>query len=232
MVPDELVELWTEHSERATLPTLLDGFGLDPRDRDALGRWRPEGSNTYMRNFSAKIKRIHRYLKSELEKQRLEGELDDHDVLEAAYDWLRSRRSMGDEEARQIVNDFRSALCTWQVQDADSPVSDEEQADDEQSDDTEPEASKATPRDSGFVKSHFTKGNRSFASSRAWWLLDGKGPRLPQLYLVRAVARTFGIYSPFRLCWAQDEAGSSDESSRGSSDHDTAEEAANYAGKG
>ena len=60
LIPQELMELWTEHSERATLPTILDGFGLDPRDRDALGRWRPEGSDVYSRSFSGKIRRIHR----------------------------------------------------------------------------------------------------------------------------------------------------------------------------
>ncbi|CAE7279393.1 unnamed protein product [Symbiodinium sp. CCMP2456] len=56
LIPQELVEMWTEHSERATLPTILDGFGLDPRDRDALGR-------------------IHRYFVSELERcmERLPG---------------------------------------------------------------------------------------------------------------------------------------------------------------
>ena len=232
LVPDELVELWTEHSERATLPTLLDGFGLDPRDRDALGRWRPEGSDTYMRSFSAKIKRIHRYLKSELEKQRLEGELDDHDVLEAAYDWLRSRRSMGDEEARRIVNDFRSALGTWQVQDADSPVSDEEQADDEQSDDTEPEASKATPRDSGFVLVTSQRGTVRLhrAGPGGCWMARARDFR--NYILSEQLPEPSEYTHRCRLCWAQDVAGSSDESSRGSSDHDTAEEAANYAGDG
>ncbi|CAE7367520.1 unnamed protein product, partial [Symbiodinium pilosum] len=172
LVPDGLVELWTEHSERATLPTLLDGFGLDPRDRDALGRWRPEGSDTYMRSFSAKFKRIHRYLKSELEKQRLEGELDDHDVLEAAYDWLRARRSMEDDAARQIDDDFRSALRTWRVQDADSPVSDEEQADDEQSDDTEPEASRAAMLGNNLADFSFAAAEAALNLPVAFMLLE------------------------------------------------------------
>ena len=220
LVPDELVELWTEHSEWATLPTLLDGFGLDPRDRDALARWRPEGSDTYVRSFSAKIKRIHRYLKSELEKQRLEGELDDHDVLEAAYDWLRSRRSMGDDSARQIVDDFRSALCTWQVQDAGSPGSDEGEADDELSDDEEPEASVVAPRDSGFVLVTSRRGGCWMARARDFrnYTLSEQLPELSE-YTHRC-----------RLCWVQGAEGSSDDSSRGSSDHGE-EEAADYPGE-
>ena len=231
LVPDGLVELWTEHSERATLPTLLDGFGLDKRDRDALGRWRPEGSDTYMRSFSAKIKRIHRYLKSELEKQRLEGGLDDHDVLEAAYDWLRARRSMEDATARQIVDDFSSALCTWQVQDVDSQVSDEEQADDELSDDTEPEASGAAPRDSGFVLVTSRRGTVRLhrAGSGGCWMARARDFR--NYTLSEQLPEPSEYTHRCRLCWAQGVEGSSDDSSRGSSDHDAAEEAANSAGE-
>ncbi|CAE7862397.1 unnamed protein product [Symbiodinium necroappetens] len=97
LIPPELVEMWTEHSERATLPTILDGFGLDPRDRNAFGRWRP-GSDIYSRSFSGKIRRIHRYFTAEIEKLRLAGNVDDYDVLEAAFAWLRSRRGFSAED--------------------------------------------------------------------------------------------------------------------------------------
>ena len=142
------------------------------------------------------------------------------------------RRSMGDEEARRIVNDFRSALCTWQVQDADSPVSDEEQADDEQSDDTEPEASKATPRDSGFVLVTSQRGTVRLhrAGPGGCWMARARDFR--NYILSEQLPEPSEYTHRCRLCWAQDVAGSSDESSRGSSDHDTAEEAANYAGDG
>ena len=104
LIPSELVEMWTEHSERATLPTILDGFGLDPRDRDALGRWRPEGSDIYSRSFSGKVRRIHRYFTSEIEKLRLAGDVDDYDVLETAFAWLRSID--GDSPLRKLTGSW------------------------------------------------------------------------------------------------------------------------------
>ena len=129
-----------------------------------------------MRSFSAKIKRIHRYPKSELEKQRLKGELDDHDVLEAAYDWLR----------------------------------------DELSDDEEREASVVAPRDSGFVLVTLRRGTVRLhrAGLGGCWMARARDFRN---YLVRAVARAFGIHAPLSALWVQGAEGSSDDSSRVSS---------------
>eukprot|EP00969_Alexandrium_andersonii_P283332 12525987-Alexandrium_andersonii.AAC.1 len=44
----ELAGLWSEHSERATLPSGLAVLGEDKAKRDLLGRWCPDGgSDTY-----------------------------------------------------------------------------------------------------------------------------------------------------------------------------------------
>ena len=40
---------WTEHSERAVIPTGLSVLETLPMDKDILGRWKPEGSDTYAR---------------------------------------------------------------------------------------------------------------------------------------------------------------------------------------
>lgn len=40
---------WTEHSERATLPTGLALLGTQKEEGDMLGRWKPSGADTYMR---------------------------------------------------------------------------------------------------------------------------------------------------------------------------------------
>ena len=37
---------WTEHSERSVLPTGLGVLGVSGPEKDLLGRWKPEGSNT------------------------------------------------------------------------------------------------------------------------------------------------------------------------------------------
>ena len=129
------------HSERATLPTILDGFGLDPRDRDALGRWRPEGSDVYSRSFSGKIRRIHRYFVCELEKLRLAGDIDDFDVLDAALQWLRARRGLDTDDAERVVDLFRASLATW----SDEVPIDQEDEEDEDPPAEEEEANDGVP---------------------------------------------------------------------------------------
>ena len=42
---------WTEHSERAVLPTGLAVIELPPTDKDILGCWKPEGSDTYAQSY-------------------------------------------------------------------------------------------------------------------------------------------------------------------------------------
>jgi len=49
---------WTEHSERATLPSGLAALGIPKSDRDLLGRWTPEGSDQYVRTYNAVVSRM------------------------------------------------------------------------------------------------------------------------------------------------------------------------------
>ena len=43
---------WTEHSERAVIPTGLSVLEAPPSHKNILGRWKVEGSDTYARFFS------------------------------------------------------------------------------------------------------------------------------------------------------------------------------------
>ena len=45
---------WTEHSERAVIPTGLSVLETPPADKDILGRWKPEGSEKYARSYGGK----------------------------------------------------------------------------------------------------------------------------------------------------------------------------------
>ena len=180
LIPPELVEMWTEHSERATLPTILDGFGLDPRDRDALGRWRPEGSDIYSRSFSGKIRRIHRYFTAEIEKLRLAGDIDDYDVLEAAFSWLRARKGLSADEADRVVESFRVSLTAWF---SDDPIQQESEVEGEAAVEEQAEAPQAEPtaaeRAPGYVLVSSRRGairlHRSFGKGG---LLDGAAEAL------------------------------------------------------
>ena len=49
---------WTEHSERAVLPTGLSVLETPPVDKDILGRWKPEGSDTYARSYGGRVARL------------------------------------------------------------------------------------------------------------------------------------------------------------------------------
>ena len=223
LIPSELVEMWTEHSERATLPTILDGFGLDPRDRDALGRWRPEGSDIYSRSFSGKIRRIHRYFTAEIEKLRLAGDIDDFDVLEAAFSWLRARRGLPAEEADRIVEDFRVSLAAWS---SDEPIQQESEVEGDAAVEEQAEAPQEEPvaaeRAPGYVLVSSRRGAiRLHRSGReGCWMA-----RLRHFNECKVVSEMPepGEYSyRCKLCWPNSEGviGSSDDSSEESSDSD------------
>lgn len=47
---------WTNHSERATLTSMLAALGVDKVRRDALGRWSPSGSDDYVRTYKSIVK--------------------------------------------------------------------------------------------------------------------------------------------------------------------------------
>ncbi|CAE7469080.1 unnamed protein product, partial [Symbiodinium microadriaticum] len=57
-LPLEVQGYWTEHSERSVLPTALSLQDIPPHDKDLLGRWKPEGSDTYARSFGGRVARL------------------------------------------------------------------------------------------------------------------------------------------------------------------------------
>jgi hypothetical protein len=52
--------VWSEHSERGDLPTWTSHLGFAKEDRDCLGRWRPEGSDDYIRHMEVTVRRVQR----------------------------------------------------------------------------------------------------------------------------------------------------------------------------
>ena len=49
---------WAEHSERAVLPAGLSLLETPPEDKDILGRWRREGSDTYAWSYGGRVARL------------------------------------------------------------------------------------------------------------------------------------------------------------------------------
>ena len=52
-IPAMAQGFWTEHSERSVLITGLSVLGVTGPEKDLLGRWKPEGSDTYARSYGA-----------------------------------------------------------------------------------------------------------------------------------------------------------------------------------
>ena len=50
-MPAIVQRFWTEHSDRSVLPTGLEVLGVSGPEKDLLGRWKPEGSDTYARSY-------------------------------------------------------------------------------------------------------------------------------------------------------------------------------------
>ena len=49
---------WTEHSERAVLPKRLSVLETPPVDKDILGRWKPEKSDTCACSYGGRVARL------------------------------------------------------------------------------------------------------------------------------------------------------------------------------
>ena len=49
---------WTEHSERSVIPTKLSVLEVPPSDKDILGRWKLEGSDTFARSYGGRVARL------------------------------------------------------------------------------------------------------------------------------------------------------------------------------
>ena len=55
-------DYWTEHSERSVLPMGLSLMEVSPKDKDLLGRWKPESSDIYGRSFAGRVARLQGFI--------------------------------------------------------------------------------------------------------------------------------------------------------------------------
>ena len=101
LIPRVLVSFWTEHSERATLPTGLAFLETEKVERDLLGRWRPDGSDSYQRSYNGLVARLQKKYATAARDVECQTILDEVDIVQAAEGWLRDRRSWMGEAAIQ-----------------------------------------------------------------------------------------------------------------------------------
>ena len=109
LIPRVLVSFWTEHSERATLPTGLAFLETEKVKRDLLGRWRPDGSDSYQRSYNGVVARLQKKYATAARDVECQTILDEVDIVQAAEGWSRDRKSwMGEaaiQEALSHLND-------------------------------------------------------------------------------------------------------------------------------
>ena len=117
MIPEDLGSFWTEHSERATLPTCLAMLGLSTTDRNLVGRWKPDASDNYIRSYNGLISQFQNKLAKTLRKHDRSKILDEVDVQESALAWLKTRRTeISHEECGRIIQRLEGSLRYFEEQ--------------------------------------------------------------------------------------------------------------------
>ena len=106
-----LAAFWTEHSERATLPTGLALLRAPKEERDMLGRWKPDGSDTYLRMYNGVVSRLQlQFAKIARTNERFSS-LDERDILESAMSWITDRcEPLSDERVRMILEHLEKSM--------------------------------------------------------------------------------------------------------------------------
>eukprot|EP00435_Cladocopium_sp_Y103_P068303 s951_g31.t1 len=104
---------WTEHSERATLPTGLALLQAPKDERDMLGRWKPDGSDTYLRMYNGVITRLQlRFAKAARMRDRTKI-LDERDIIESALSWITERwETLPDTTVERILSYMQESMET------------------------------------------------------------------------------------------------------------------------
>ena len=90
LLPGAWPRAWTGHSERCTLPSVLAAAGVPKEKRDVLGRWGPDGSDTYVRTYKAAVRTLIQTFLAHAKSDSIFDAADEEDVLRAAAKRLRT----------------------------------------------------------------------------------------------------------------------------------------------
>ncbi|CAE7312401.1 abhd17c, partial [Symbiodinium microadriaticum] len=121
-LPGVVQGFWTEHSERAILPTALSLQDVAPQDKDLLGRWKPEGSDTYARAFGGRVARLQaQFARAARRPDRYEV-LDERDIAATLEHWLEQRGVLNDSQIAELVEPLRETWRTAKLDDPDGEV--------------------------------------------------------------------------------------------------------------
>ena len=106
-LPLEVQGYWTEHSERSVLPTGLWLMEVPLQDKDLLGRWKPEGSDTYARTFAGRVARLQALFAKVARGADRYDRLDEREIAADLVPWLMERAKLSREQAELTVSSLR-----------------------------------------------------------------------------------------------------------------------------
>ena len=106
LLREEVLGFWSEHSERATLASGLAAMGVERSRRDMLGRWCPDGADTYTRTYRAVVTRLQQKFAECARGSSAYRILDEPDIARELYQWLSNVRGMKRDQADEIIMEF------------------------------------------------------------------------------------------------------------------------------
>ena len=117
VLPEDLSSFWTEHSERATLPTALAMLDVENKKRDLVGRWKPEASDTYIRSYNGLVAQLRSKCGKAFRKPNRFRILDEIDIAENAEAWLRYRKTeIAEQERSDILQRLMETMDSFAIQ--------------------------------------------------------------------------------------------------------------------
>lgn len=107
LIHHDLAPFWTEHSERNLLPSTLVFLDVEKSKRDMVGRWRPEGSDTYMRTYNGVVAKLQLQCAVALSQSTRYEDLDEDSVVNEAEAWLVRCKGLSHDAAAEIAAQTR-----------------------------------------------------------------------------------------------------------------------------
>ena len=118
LLPAQVVPFFTEHSERATAPSILATVGIPKSERDLLGRWCPEGSDTYMRTYKTVVAKLQHRMAEALRSPTRYKDLEEFEIIPELVIWLRERAGMTLLDAESMAETFATIMKTSSFDDS------------------------------------------------------------------------------------------------------------------
>ena len=86
-------------------------LGVSKPDRDLVGRWKPDASDSYVRSYNGLVAKLQQRFAAALRKQDRSKILDEIDIVESASSWMEARKTeIAATERETIVEEFRISL--------------------------------------------------------------------------------------------------------------------------